>query len=175
MNNYSLVEEYFLKVDALFGEGDYAAGKQLLEEILQMEPDYGRAHNHLGWLYYAKFDDFKKAGYHMRLAMKFTPAYPAGWMNYCYLLNELNEAAELKTHALQALKVKGINRALVHNELGRSAEMNGELHSAIEHYREALRSAMHKHESEAFTENLSRVEKKIESFQPAKRRSLFSL
>src|SRR5262245_55146485 len=70
-DNYNLVEEYFMQVDKLFADNEFVQGKKLLEEILEMEPAYGRAHNHLGWLYYAKLDNFEKAEYHYKSAKKF--------------------------------------------------------------------------------------------------------
>ena len=158
--NASMVEEYFLQVDKLFAEGEYGEGKKLLEEILETEPDYGRAHNHLGWLYFTKFDNYERAAIHFKLGIKFSPDYPASYINYTYLLNDLNEVEALKLNVERALKVKGINRAILYNELGRSYELNGNYNLASQNYKNAIRHTLNKQEMETYNQNMERVKTK---------------
>lgn len=171
MVDYSLVEEYFLKVDQLLHNGEFPEAKDLLEEILSIEPDYGRAHNHLGWIYYAKFDDYIRAEYHLKLAIKYAPEYPNAWVNYVYLLNEINDTEQLLKVLPKAMKVEGINKATLFNELGRSSEMNGFYDEAIQNYGLAYKHCMGKDDLSTIKENINRVKgKKRFLKKPSKKR-----
>ena len=164
-NNYNLVEEYFMQVDKLFADNEFAQGKKLLEEILEMEPAYGRAHNHLGWVYYAKFDNYHKAEYHYKLAKKFAPEYPAGYINLSYILVQTRKYDEAKANAAEALNVPAMNRAIIYNELGRVEEYQGNYKEALQHYMDAVRSCMNKNELDVYNVNIERVKTKVNLFK----------
>lgn len=164
-NTNSWIEELFLKVDDHFSKGEFALGKTVLEEILESEPGYGRAHNHLGWLYYAKFDEFEKAEYHFRLSIKFAATYPAAYMNLTYLLNYLNKHTELIEHIDHALKVEGTIKSTLYNELGKSYEINGKYKEATASYRSAIKYSLNKEEMNSFNENLERIKTKLGLFE----------
>lgn len=159
------VEERFLKVDDFYSKGEFAEGKKILEEILESEPGYGRAHNHLGWLYYAKFDDFEKAEYHYKLAIKFAADYPAPYLNLTYLLNYLNRYEEIKNHIEVALKVDGTVKSVLYNELGKAHEVNGNYAEASKAYKAAIRFSLNKDEMAALNANLLRVKDKVSLFE----------
>lgn len=168
-----LVEEYFLQVEKHFEYGDYSDGKKVLEDILEMEPGYGRAHNHLGWLYYTKFDDFKRAGYHFRLGIKFAPEYPATYLNYSYLLNYTNKHDKLKQLVEQALKIEGVNKCTLYSELGKSFEKNGLYEEAKESYKDALKFSMTKEEMDYLKQNMERIKTKKGMFNKNRKFLLF--
>jgi len=165
MENLFWIEEQFLEVDKLLEKAQYAEAKKLLEQILEDEPGFGRAHNHLGWLYYAKLDDYEKAAYHFKLSIKFSANYPAPYLNYTYLLNYLNRHDDLVEHVASALKVEGVSQSIINNELGKSYEVNGNFKAAVNAYMEAKRFSLDKKETEMIDENLSRVKNKIGIFQ----------
>lgn len=159
------IEELFLKVDDLFSKGEFAEGKTVLEEILENEPGYGRAHNHMGWLYYAKLDDNVKAEYHYKLAIKFAANYPAPYINLTYLLNNMNRHTELVAHVEVALKVEGTVKSVLYNELGKSYEINGHYTEATNAYKSAIKYSLHKEEMINLNENLDRVKNKVNLFE----------
>src|SRR6188474_1601647 len=74
MSNY-LAELYFMEATELLIDWKYAEAKKKLEEIVELEPGYGRAHFRLGWLYFFRLCDFERANYHLRLAMKLSPEF----------------------------------------------------------------------------------------------------
>lgn len=111
MERYMDAEARFLHADMLIERGEIAEAKAILEEIISDEPGYGRAHNHLGWIIRTSFSDFERAAYHLRLAVKFAPDYPGGYLNYARLLMEVGEFEKMEEVALKALEVKGIDRA----------------------------------------------------------------
>jgi tetratricopeptide (TPR) repeat protein len=163
-----LVEDMMLQADRLFDAGEYAEGRQVLEEILEMEPDYGRAHNHIGWLHYYKLDNFDKAEYHYKLAIKFSPKYPATWINFGYFLNYMGRFADIKMHAEKALKVQGVNKSIVYNQLGNAYEMNAFYKEALGYYSQANLKALNKNDFETAQENIKRVKSKTSFFSKLK-------
>src|SRR6185503_9595086 len=116
------------------------------EEVLEEEPGYGPAHFKLGWMYWAKLDDYEKAERHFELAVKFSPEYPLTYYSYSLLLNEVNDFEKLLWLAEKGLKVKGVSKFFMHNERGKSCEMNGKLGMALEQYEAALRFALIVHD-----------------------------
>jgi tetratricopeptide (TPR) repeat protein len=161
----NLVEEYFLKVEKLFNEQEYAQGKNLLEEILRLEPGYGRAHNHIGWLYYAKFDHYSLAEYHYNLAKKYAPEYPASYYNLSYLLVEVGKYEMARENARDALAISAVSRSRMFNELGRIDELTGNFDSAIVNYREAIRISLNKSEMDTYSQNIARVRDRMKVSQ----------
>lgn len=154
------VEDLILQVDRHFEDGEYSEARKVLEEILEMEPDCGRAHNHLGWLYYYKLDSYRKAEYHYKLALKFSPKYPAGWINYGNFLNYLGRFEELKKHVAVAMEVPGVNRAVMLNLLGQAHEAEGLNKLALDYYYEASMIASNKTDYKQFQENFTRAKEK---------------
>jgi tetratricopeptide (TPR) repeat protein len=163
--NMYYIEELFLCVDKLFSANEYAEGKKVLENILEDEPGYGRAHNHLGWLYFAKFSDYKKAKYHLELAIKFSPDYPPGYLNYTYLLNHLNDYEAVLAHTEIALKVAGVNLYIINSEIGRAYEVHGHYSAADKAYKDAMRHALDKEDMQLMETNIERVKTKNSLFR----------
>jgi tetratricopeptide (TPR) repeat protein len=164
MNEYNLVEEYFIRVNKLFESNYFAQGKRLLEEILEIEPAYGRAHNHLGWLYHVKLDNLVKAEFHLKLAKKFSPEYPASYINLSYILIVTNRFAEARNNAAEALVVPGISLPLIYNELGRIEELCGNYKSALNYYKEAVKLGMNKSAMDVYNANISRTRTKLKMY-----------
>jgi tetratricopeptide (TPR) repeat protein len=75
--------------------------------------------------------NFERAEYHLRLAVKFAPEYPAGYLNYGNLLLELGEYAKLGELANKAINVRGIHKPAVYHFMAVVAEMSGDLSEAM--------------------------------------------
>jgi tetratricopeptide (TPR) repeat protein len=164
MENTIWIEDQFLKADKLYDNGEYSECKRLLLDLLDDEPGCGKAHCLLGWIYYSQLDDFERATCHMKMAIRFAPAYPAAFVNYLFLLNYLNRYDELLAHVENALKVDGVPKCLVYRELGKSHELNGSYKKASKAYKEALRFSTAKHEVDLAEESMNRVKQKIAMF-----------
>jgi tetratricopeptide (TPR) repeat protein len=67
------LEEKFMDADNMIKDNYIAEAVRLLNEILAEAPDFGKAHNHLGWIYETKIKDYDKATEYYRLALKFSP------------------------------------------------------------------------------------------------------
>lgn len=160
MENEIYMEEQILEADKLYGDGEYAECKRRLLDMLEQEPAFGRAHHLIGCLYFYILDDHEKAYRHMKLAVKFAPNYPAGFVNYARLLNYLNRHREVLMLIPQALSVEGVNKCVMLMELGKSFEQNGNYTEALNCYYEAERYAIHYQETEAVVIGIKRLKKK---------------
>lgn len=158
-NNYSIEEQCF-EVDKLYNQGDYAECRHLLMEILEQEPGCGRAHYQLGNLYYMKLDDYEKAEYHLQLAMQFEPKYPNSYSTYLYLLNYLNRHKDLVKQAKRAIKIEGVQRFTIYEQLGKSFEKEENFHEARKAYRNALFATHDDDNLKEAKNSLKRIRKK---------------
>ena len=161
MERYMDVEARFLHADTLLERGEIVEAKEILMEILEDEPDFGRAHNHVGWLYRAKLSDFGRAEYHLRLAVKFAPDYPGAYLNYGNLLIELREFEKLDELAEKAIKVRGIHKPSVLRFMAVVAEMKGETIAAMNLLRKAKDESLDEGTADYMKSEIRRVKGKM--------------
>ena len=131
MEMFRDAEARFLYASALLDRGEVAEAKDVLIGIIGDEPDYGRAHNHLGWIYRVKLSDYTRAEYHLRLAVKFAPDYPAGYIHYGNILMELGEVEKLSELTEKAFKVRGLEKSTVFHFMAVVQEMKGDQLAAM--------------------------------------------
>jgi Tfp pilus assembly protein PilF len=159
--NFDL-EEKFLHADKLIGENRLSEAAKLLEEILEEAPDYGKAHNHMGWLFETKFKNLQRAEEHYKLAVKFSPDYAAAYYNYCYLLSSLRKFDELEALLEHAIKVSGISYATIYNEYGLMREVQGNLDDAIHYFKLHIKNSFDSKSIETAADSINRCERKKE-------------
>lgn len=157
--NFDL-EEKFLSADRLISEGRLSEAAHMLEEILAEAPDFGKAHNHLGWLFETKFKNYTRAEEHYKLALKFSPEYPAAYYNYSYCLATLRKHDELEKVLAQAIKVPGINYATLYNEYALMREAQGRLDDAIHYFKLHIQNSFDSKGIDTAAESINRCEKK---------------
>ncbi|MBW1655894.1 hypothetical protein [Flavobacterium quisquiliarum] len=169
MESLSFYENQFIKADSLISEGNSAEAKELLEEILSQYPDFGKAHNHLGWIYYNKLSDYEKGIYHYKLAMKFDSKYAAPYLNYTYLLIDIGRYAEAKQHIDFTLSnLENADNSSYNSELGRMAEYEGQYIEAYNYYKEAKKNALNPNFIDNMNANMKRVKDKMSIFEKLK-------
>ena len=156
------IEEKFLQADQLIGENRLSEAAKLLEDILSEAPDFGKAHNHMGWLFETKFKNYLRAEEHYRLALKFSPDYTAAYYNYCYLLSSLRRYEELETLLVKAVGVSGISYATIYNEYGLMREIQGNLDDAIHYFKLHIKNSFDTKSIETAAESIRRCERKRE-------------
>lgn len=113
----SLEEKYVVAADNI--QHYPAQAERLIQEILEEDPCYARAHHLLGWSKWYHFNDLQAAEMHYRLALKFDPAYLPTYDNYIYLLWYCREYEKMQSLITKALTVKGINVSMLHEYLTR--------------------------------------------------------
>ncbi len=119
------LEEMFAEADGLIKEGRLNEAVNMLEAIIGENPSFGKAYNHLGWVFETKLQDIEKAEKHYQLAIKFSPNYAPSYYNYAILLSAYQKYEELDLLLNRALKVPGINKGSIYNEYGLMYEALG--------------------------------------------------
>lgn len=155
-------DEIFLKADQMIAADDIAGARNILYTLLQDFPDYGRAHNHLAWINENKLRYFDKAEEHYKAALRFSPDYPAVWINYAYFLSSQERFDEELEHLTKALDVKGVSKSFVYYEIGSVAEMRAAYDEAIEYYKKAIKFSQNDENIQRYEKSIERVDKKKE-------------
>lgn len=137
MNQYQL-EDQLLYADQLIKENKNAEAIDVLEAIIAEAPDFGKAYNHLGFIFETKYQDYNKAEEFYKLALKFSPNYTAVYYNYAILLSTLKKWDELEALLHQAETIPTINRATIANEYAIMYEMQGKFDEATNKYKEYI-------------------------------------
>lgn len=136
------LDELFFEADNLIAQKKISDAVNLLEGILNEDPQYGKAYNHLGWIYETKYKDYPKAEEYYRKCLEFTPDYPAVYLNISVVLSHLGKWKELEDVLNGALLVPGVDKATIYNEFGIMNELQGKFEAAIENYKTAIRFSL---------------------------------
>lgn len=160
------VENLFLEVSKAIDERDLSGAKLLLEELLSIDPGYGRAHNHLGWIYETKIKDFQKAQRHYELAIKFCQGtYPVVYVNYGYLLIEFGHLEEAEKVIAEGLTVDGADKATLYYQKAKIAEHRKDYIQAYKTYLEAKNLNFNKDFHGLLLNEIGRVQMKMNFWQ----------
>lgn len=156
------VENLFLEVGKAIDERDISGAKNLLEEILFIDPGYGRAHNHLGWIYETKIKDFKRAKRHYELAIKFCQkTYPVVYVNFGYLLIEFGELEYAEAVIEEGITVSGSDKATLLYQKGKIAEHRQNYIEALRTYQLAQKTNFNKDFHGLLLNEIARVQSKM--------------
>lgn len=163
MNKFTL-DEMFFSADLLIKEGKIGQAMEVLTEIIEEQPDYGMAHNHLGWVYETKYKDYPRAEKHYKAAIAYAPNYTASYLNYAVLLSTLERFDDLAALLEKAKTVEGISKATIYNEFGIMYELKGAFDLAIEHYKKAALSVLNEKDLELYQGSINRCTQKKNLF-----------
>jgi tetratricopeptide (TPR) repeat protein len=160
MTNNPDLDRLFFRADDEIRDGKIVDAFETLSQILEEDSTYGKAYNHLGWMYETKYKDYIKAEECYKLALKYAPEYLAGYMNYAVLLSTIEKYDALEAHLTRSLEIKGINKSKIHNEFGIMYEMQGKYAQSIESYRNALRTSLNNDDIAIYEKSIDRCNKK---------------
>jgi tetratricopeptide (TPR) repeat protein len=135
-------EELLNQANLDIKDGFFDDATKKLEQIISENPNFGKAYNHLGYMYEVKFRDFDKGETLYKLAIEKSPLYTATYYNYAILLSTLGKFDELKELLDTALTIPGIIKSTIYNEYGIMLEQQGKLDEAIEYYRKCALNSM---------------------------------
>lgn len=163
------VENLFLEVGRAIDESDISTAKSLLEEILLIDPAYYRAHNHLGWIYETKLEDFEKSQRHYELAIKFSDnKYPAVYVNYVYLLIRYGQTDRAEEIIEEGLKIKGADYSTLVFQKGKIAESKKKFTEAWRYYTLSSKLSFNKEFIQMIAGEIGRVKAKMSFWQKLK-------
>lgn len=161
-------EELFAQADKLLNDGVIMEAVDKLSQILKRNPRFGKAYNHLGWVYETKYKNMPRAEEYYRAAIAHAPAYTAAYLNYAYFLSNQQRFDELKAHLDRTAQIPGIARDTIANEYGIMFEMQGNLQQAIEYYQQAAIVTLDSAKLEKYKEGIERCRKKQEILNPSR-------
>ncbi len=161
-------EDLFFEADQLISDNKIKEAKEVLLELLAEYPDFGRAHNHLGWLHNVKFNNYTKAKKHFELALKFAPDYHAVYGNYAYLLIDMNAFDEMIAFGKKVAKNKVADEATIYNKMGQAYELKGDVVEAFNYYKKAVSACINNKFLEDLYASINRVRGKMTLIQKLK-------
>jgi tetratricopeptide (TPR) repeat protein len=159
---YTIDEKYLCAADEICCT-NFAKAKIMLEQILDEEPAYAKAHYQLGRIYYYELGEYTKAQAHFEMAIGFSPDLSWTYQTYLELLVHLGKKEQALLLAERALKVNGTCSACISNCTGMLHEKSADLKEAIQYYKKALYHATSSCCENDFTSNLQRAERKLKS------------
>lgn len=157
-------EEYLLVIDTMWEEGNYPAGRAVLEKVFFEVPDYAKAHQYAAW--YAQFQlrNRKKAAMHFELALKFDPRYELTYIQYAELLIENQDEQRLRVLKKEGMNYPEVDKAMLLNGYGRVLEVMGHYRAAATEYKEAMKHTMNYWTMTTIKSNRKRVRAKHHLF-----------
>jgi tetratricopeptide (TPR) repeat protein len=160
-------EEMFAQADRLLTEGVILEAVEKLTQILRRNPRFGKAYNHLGWVYETKYKNMERAEEYYNAAMRYAPNYNAAYLNYAYFLSNLGRFEELRAHLEKLSQLSGIAKDTIANEYAIMYEMQGSLQEAIEQYQKAAMTTLDNAKLDRYRESIERCQKKMELLSPS--------
>ncbi len=160
--SYLESEEMFAKADELIKEGDIKGAVETLYKITQRSPQFGKAYNHLGWVYENKYKNYSKAEDFYKKALQYSPEYPASYLNYTYFLSNLSRYDELKTHLDKSLTIPSVAKETLYNEYAIMLEMQQKPQEAMDFYVKAAMTTLESTKLEQYKASIERCKQKME-------------
>lgn len=164
MRNERDVDVLFAMADLAFSENRIEEAKGLLEEILVIDPQYGRAYNHLGWFYATQVENMEKAEELFSLAMRYSPDYPAGYVNMGRLYLQMRRFDAAISILNRALEVPGVEFATVYDVLSGVYERKGDYREAYRCLKRALAEASNTPYTDYIRGEMKRVKDRMRPF-----------
>lgn len=158
------MEDIFMEADRLISEQKIGEAFTKLNAIVQEMPDFGKAYNHIGWIYETKYKDYPNAEKFYKQAIEYAPEYHAGYYNYAVVLSTLQKWDELTALLTKALNVPGINKDTIYNEFAIMYEAQGKYNEAIEAYKNYARNVFDSKLVDTAKDSIERCKKKAEIF-----------
>jgi tetratricopeptide (TPR) repeat protein len=155
-------EEMFAQADRLLNEGLTIEAVEKLSQILKRNPRFGKAYNHLGWVYETKYKNAARAEEYYKAAMAYAPNYNASYLNYAYFLSNTGRFDELKNHLDKVSDIAGIAKDTIYNEYAIMYEMQGNPQAAVDYYQKAAIMTLDTAKLEKYKESIERCRKKLE-------------
>lgn len=160
MNEY--LDSEFDRADNLISQDLIEEAKAILNSILEEDPKFGKAHNHLGWIYKTKENNPTAAENHYLQAMEVTPEYGATYLNYAYLLSEQKRYYELEQVLTKSENIADVSKSNLAREWGYLYEDTKQYEKAIDKYKEYALTLYDNTLLEQAKDNIVRCRQKME-------------
>lgn len=162
MDHLTKLEELLNAANTAIKNGAFDEATNKLEKIIDLDPNFGKAYNHLGYLYEVKFKEFEKGETLYKLCLEKSPMYPPVYYNYAVLLSTLGKYDELKELLDTAITIPGITKSTIYNEYAIMFEQQGKLEEAIAYYKKCAMDTLDKDVLERAKTSIDRCKMKKE-------------
>ncbi len=160
-------EELFAQADKLLNDGVIMEAVEKLSQILKRNPRFGKAYNHLGWVYETKYKNAPRAEEYYKAAMQYAPYYNASFLNYGYFLSNSGRFDELKTHLDKISNITSIAKDTIYNEYAIMYEMQSNPQTAMDYYQKAAMVTLDGGKLDRHKESIERCQKKLDLLKPS--------
>ena len=155
------LEEKFNRADQDLKAGKIEIAIESFESIIKEDPTFGKAYNHMGWIFETKFRDYENAEKNYKLALEHAPNYTAIYKNYSILLSTLGRFDDLKQLLEKAKDVPGMDKYTIYNEYAIMYEQLEEYNLAINYYRDAAKATMNDKSLKTAMDSIERCNTKM--------------
>ncbi len=162
MDHLTKLEELLYQANQDIKDGYFDEATNKLERIIDMDPNFGKAYNHLGYLYEVKFKEYDKGETLYKLCLEKSPMYPPVYYNYAILLSTLGKFDELKELLDKAINIPGITKSTIYNEYAIMYEQQSKFDDAIEYYKKCGLNTLDKNVLSRAKDSIERCKMKKE-------------
>ena len=155
------MESMFQEADRLISEKAIGEAFNMLTSIITEEPTFGKAYNHLGWIYDTQYKDSASAERNYKMAIQYMPNYFASYYNYAMVLSGLQRWDDLTALLNKAMEMPGINKGTIYNEFGIMYEAQRKYKEAIEAYKNYAAATYNNQQLNTAIESIERCKKKM--------------
>ncbi|MFN4121827.1 MAG: tetratricopeptide repeat protein [Flavobacteriales bacterium] len=159
-DEYLIYEDMLFEADALIKDNHISEAVHLLEDIISRAPDFGKAYNHLGFIYETKLKELEKAEKMYRQCIAYSPDYPAVYINLSIVLSSMGKFDEQKDLLEKSLHIAGVDKASIRNEMGIMYELQEDYNKAIENYKMAIKCTLLDNNLEIYKKSIERCRTK---------------
>jgi tetratricopeptide (TPR) repeat protein len=156
----NIYEKYITEAERLFDEDLIDEAERLLIDILYDEPDFSKAHNHLGWLYLHKKEDWVKAEMHLNFAIKFDPNYAPPYLHLGNLRWKQNKLQEAENFLLIGSEKKDADKSTYFEQIALVNEAGLKYKKAIQFFEKAILESSNSWFVDNCKEGIKRIKKK---------------
>ncbi|WP_052672514.1 tetratricopeptide repeat protein [Aliterella atlantica] len=160
--SYLECETMLAQANTLIQEKRSQESVELLLKILQRNSQFGKAYNHLGYVYEIDYRDYTRAEEYYKKAMKYEPEYSAAYTHYARLLSSCKRFDELKAHLDIALTISTVSAETIYFEYGLMYEMQQNPEAAIDYYIKAAMTTLDTHKVTFYQGAINRCKTKLE-------------
>lgn len=164
-NQFLEFEDLLFEADELIRNNKIADAVNLLEGIIAEVPDFGKAYNHLGWVFETKLKDLSAAESMYKQCLAYCPDYPPVYLNLSIVLSALGKYDELEKHLNLALTIHGVEKSTIYNEIAILHELKQDFNLAIDNFKQAIRFTLSEANVDTYAKSIERCRKKRELLQ----------
>ena len=153
-------EKQILNAQLLLDKGLVVECVNELSNVLARNPENGRAQALLGHLQLRYFKDFAAAEEAFKIAMRNAASFPDLYIDYAFLLLQVERFTETIAVINKGLEVPGISKDKLFQIFGNLYERQSKWDDAIEYYIQALIYTLNNDSLKEYEGDLKRVEAK---------------